>query len=467
MAITSPVYDPTTTAKNLATSYIAGTKAILDDRSATVDATSSGLTTLGSALNAFQSALGSLASGTSTVSAAAATFSNTAIGSATAKSTAVAGTYSFYVEQLATAGQVSYGGITDSVAAGAGNLTVTLADGTDFQIDLANADKNFDGILSAKEIAAAINIAAGNNSRVTASNLTVNGTSTLVLTSTATGAAGAASLDTSAVGDPNLKAQLDNPANKKQLVAGQDAIVWIGAQNTGTKVQQASNVFNIIDDVTMTISKAQLPGDNPVTLSVGPDNSGTAANVQSFVDAYNKLNTVLDNLTTHGDPNAKPPQPAGAFANDSGLVALRGRLTAALRTVTGGQSLVSFGISATRTGSLALDTTRLNKAIAANPGTLDTLFGKAMNGNETGVLGKLDTLVRQWTNVSTGQINSRTTAITKQQKDIGDRQVTLQTQYDNAYKRYLKQFTALQDLQSTMSNNSNLFTALFSSNSNN
>jgi flagellar hook-associated protein 2 len=465
MAITSPIYDPTTTATKLATSYIAGSKAILDDRSATANAASSGLSNLSSALSAFQTALASLASSTSTVSAAAATFSNTAIGSASAKSTAVAGTYSFYVEQLATAGQVSYGGITDSVAAGAGNLTVTLADGTDFQIDLANADKNFDGILSAKEIAAAINIAAGNNSRVTASTLSVNGSNTLVLTSTKTGAAGAASLDTSAVGDPNLKAQLDDPLNKKQLVTGQDAIVWIGAQNTGTKVQQASNVFNIIDDVTMTFSKAQLAGDNPVTLTVGPDNSGTAANVQTFVDAYNKMNAVLDSLTSHGDPSTNTP--AGIFANDAGLGSLRTRMQGALRAVTGGQSLISFGISATRTGALAVDTARLNKAIAANPGTLDSLFGKASVGAESGVLGALDTLSRQWTNATNGQIGSRTTAVTKQQKDIGDRQATLQTQYDNAYKRYLKQFTALQDLQSQMSNNSNLFTALFSSGNSN
>ena len=59
-----------------------------------------------------------------TVSAAAATFSNTAIASASAKSTAVAGNYQFYVEQLATAGQVAYGGISDTVAAGAGTMTM-------------------------------------------------------------------------------------------------------------------------------------------------------------------------------------------------------------------------------------------------------------------------------------------------------------------------------------------------------
>eukprot|EP01036_Dinobryon_divergens_P042185 gene42184-56029_t len=53
--------------------------------------------------------------------------------SAPAGPAAVAGTYSFYVEQLATAGQIAYGGISDTAAAGSGSLNVVLADGTVFE----------------------------------------------------------------------------------------------------------------------------------------------------------------------------------------------------------------------------------------------------------------------------------------------------------------------------------------------
>jgi len=462
-AISSPTYDPKTTATNLATAYVADTKALLDDQSNTATAIQNGLTALGSAMGTFQSTIESMVSSTSTVSAAAATFSNSSIATATAKSTAVAGTYSFYVEQLATAGQVAYGGITDSTAAGSGSLNVALADGTNFQVDLANADTNHDGVLSAKEIAAAINTAANNNDTVTASTLTVNGTNTLVLTSNQTGASNSVSLDTSGVTNAALKAQLDDPNNKKQVVTAQDAIMWVGAQGTGTKIQQASNVFNVVDDVSITLTHAQLPGDSPVTMTVGQDDSTTGKNVQAFVDAWNKLNSVLDSLIAPGDPNANPPVTPGAFANDSGLASLRSRMGAALRAVTGGQSLISFGITAQRDGSLAIDSTRLNKALAANPGALDTLFGQAELGNQTGVLGSLDTLMQQWTTAGTGQIATRTTTNTKQQSDITDRQTQLQNQYDNAYNRYLAQFTALQQLQSQMTSNSNLFSALFGS----
>ncbi|HEX7986634.1 MAG TPA: flagellar cap protein FliD N-terminal domain-containing protein, partial [Duganella sp.] len=92
--ISSPTYDPTTTATNLANAYVAPTKALLDAQAAKAKATNGALTTLGSAMSAFQSALAGLTTGTKTVTANAATVRNTAGASATANSTAVAGSYS-------------------------------------------------------------------------------------------------------------------------------------------------------------------------------------------------------------------------------------------------------------------------------------------------------------------------------------------------------------------------------------
>jgi flagellar hook-associated protein 2 len=463
--ISSPIYDPVTTATNLATSYIAGSKAILDDQTSTANATANALSSLNAAMGAFQTAMGGLASVTTSVMANSATFSS-AVGTASANASAVAGTYSFYVEQLATAGQVAYGNVADSTAAGAGTLNVTLADGTSFQIDLANADSNHDNVLSAKEVAAAINVAAGNNSRVTASTLNVNGQTTLVLSANKTGAANAVSLDVSGVTDAGLQAAL-GAGNQKTITAAQDAIVWIGAQGTGTKVQQASNTYNLIDNVSMTFTKAQAVGEAPVTLTVGNDLSATKANVQSFVDAYNKLNAVLNSLTQTADSSKGVA--SGPFASDAGVAALRSRMVAAVRTLgANGQSLVAYGITAQRDGSLALDSSRLTKAIAANPTGLDSLFGRVSGtSGGTGALGALNKLMDQWTNSATGQIGTRKTSVSKLQTALTDRQATLQTQYDSAYKRYLGQFTALQQLQAQMNSNSNLFTALFSSNSGN
>jgi len=468
--ISSPTYDPITTATNLANAYVAPTKAILDAQAAKAKATSGALTTLGSALSAFQSALQGLTSGSKTVSANSATMSNTAVATATANSKAPAGTYSFYVEQLATAGQVSYN-VADSTATNAGSLNIALADGSTFQVALTNADSDLDGKLTAKEIAAAVNVAATNNARVTASTMTVNGVSKLVLTSTKTGASNAVtSIDVAGLGDTGLKASL---SAKTVLSAASNAIVWIGGQS-GTKIEQASNTVTAIDDVSFTVTQAQAANAAPVTLTVAADKSGTAANVQSFVTAYNTLLGVMNTLTAAGDhtpvsnSDTSATSADAALHGDAGISSLRDRLNTALRSVTGGRSLINFGISAQRDGTLSLDANRLDKAIAADPAALDKLFGRASAlGDGTGVLGTMNKLVASWTNTTNGLLGSRKESASSKQRDITDRLTTVENQFNSAYKRYLAQFTALQQLQSSMTGTSNLFTALFSSDSDN
>src|SRR5476651_144888 len=229
-----PTYDPTSTATALATEGQSDARAQLQTDTTNATAEASALTALQTAMTNFDSAVQTL-SNMKGVVANTASFSS-AVGTATATTQALPGNYSFYVQQLATAGQVSYGGLSNSTAAGSGSLNVTLANGSSFTVDLANADTNGDGQLSPQEIAAAINTAAQNNSQVTASTMTING----------------ASIDATNVTNAALKAELDNTANKTQLVTPQDAIIWVGAQGTGTQVQQASNTFNIVDNVAMT-----------------------------------------------------------------------------------------------------------------------------------------------------------------------------------------------------------------------
>lgn len=462
--ITSPTYDPVTTATNLANSYVAPTKSILDAQAAKTKANSAALTTLGSALSTFQTTLATLASGTKSISANAATFSNTAIATGTANAKSTAGSYSFYVEQVAKAGQVSYT-VPTSSPSNPGKFNVTLGDGTSFEVDLsaANTDTDSPNDLTAKEIAAAINAATGNNSRVTASTMTINGTSQLVLSSTKTGTDNAvASIQTTGLADSALATAL---SSKTVLSAASNAIVWVGAKTTGTKIEQASNTFSIVDGVSFTVNQAQGASDQPVVMTVGADTSTTAANVQAFVTAYNTLLAAYGSVTKVGDAAAGTA--SAALAGDSAVKSLRDQLNAALRSATNGQSLISYGISANRDGTLSLDSTRLTKAIAADPEGLDKLFGRAttLGNTDSGVLGSMNKIVSTWTSSVNGVLGTRKSANDKLQLDTTKRLATLETQFNSAYQRYLAQFTALQQLQSSMTNTSNLFTALFSSES--
>jgi flagellar hook-associated protein 2 len=459
MATSVPTYDPKTTAAQLAQMYIQGGQSMLDAQSATANAIDKALTKLSSALSTFRSSLATTTTSGSVV-ANKATFSSD-VGSATALATAIAGTYQFYVETLATAGQVSYSGVTDSnvVGAAAGTLSVKLADGSSFTVNLANGDKDLNNMLSAKEIAAAINLEATNNSRVTASTLTVNGQTRLVLTSNLTGQAnGVTGIDTTNLGDPALQAQLAD--GNRALQAGTDAVVWVGAPggDPGNKMTQASNTFNVVDGVSMTFTKAQT-GGVPVTLSVARDSSTTATNVQNFVDQWNKMLAGLGELTAHGDFTKGTA--GGIYASDAGIASLKSRMESILRTSVGGASLALYGITAQRDGTLALDKSRLDKTLASNPTGLDAILGK-VGSPSTGVLGSLDTLLGGWTKAGTGQIAARKDANAKLQSQLTARRAALETQYDNAYKRYLAQFTQLQSLQSQMSGTSSMFDAMFS-----
>lgn len=450
MAISSPTYDPATTAAALAEKYVFSQQQTLTAKSERASATEKGLSTLRSALSSFQTALASLTGTNKTMFAQSAAFSDTGVGSATAKSTAAAGTYSFYVEKLATAHQVSYS--LDEASGVSGSLVVKVGTAS-INIDTTAANTD-GGALSPREIAAAINASADNKSLVTASVIsTAAGKYELVLTAKNTGSANAITVTHGAGTDTTSPL---HSSKAKSLVPAQDAMIRIGSA-TGTLVTQPTNTFNGIDGVTVTFAKTTT---SPVTLTVGADSSATNANVQAFVDAYNKLKSTIDALVAPGDPSKGVA--GGAFSGDSGVAALRDRLVSLVRP-TGGASLASYGITANRQGTLSVDTTRLGKALAANPTGLDTLIGSTAGTTPTGLAGKLDTYLTSWTSSVKGQIKTRQEAVSKVQADTVLRQAMLDKQYDDAYKRYLIQFTQLQALQGQMSSNSSMFDAMFSS----
>lgn len=468
-SITAPTYDPTTTAKALADKYIEGAQTKITNDTNTATATAKALSTLGSAISAFQTSLAGMAGIGKSMLAQSATVSDTAIGTATAKSTAPAGTYSLFVAKLATTSQVSYNTLPAAGAAKGGFLTINLADETagtntahfDVQLD-ASANTDTDPKLSVREIATAINNASGNAGKVSAGVVTVNGVQRLVLTSAATGQANTVSVDATNAADTDLQTAFD-PSARTTMKAAQDAVFYLDPTDPTTKIQQASNTFTNIDGVAFTATKAQAPGADPITLTVGRDTSGTTKNVQAFVDAYNKIKTAVDGLVSAGDPANKVA--AGAFAHDSGVLALRNRLVDLMRP-SGTLSLASYGITANRDGTLNLDSARLEKQLNANPTGLDTLIGTAATSAPRGIAGSLNTYLNQWSNTTTGQIKSRTDANTKLQSGLTQRQTDIDAKYDAAYQRYLKQYTDLQTLQAKMQSNSSMFSSLFSNDSN-
>ncbi|MBC7859094.1 MAG: flagellar filament capping protein FliD [Burkholderiaceae bacterium] len=444
-------YDPTSTATSLATAYVSGQQDLLTTQTKQNKTTTAALGSLKSALLAFQASLSALG-GSKTMLSNAASFSSSGYGSASATSAAAPGTYSFFVDSVAQASQDSYD-ISPGLGLG-GSLIVNVGQNPiPIVIDLSGADADSSGSLDAKELAAAINTAPNNGGVARASVVTINGATQLVVSATQTGLENAISLDGSLLANP---VALGAPNN---LVAAKDAVVYLGGIN-GVKIEQASNTFAVIDDVSMTFTKAQAPGDAALTLTVGTDSAATTANVQAFVDAYNKLKTVLDSMTSVGDPQNGVA--AGPFANDGALNVLRNRLLDTIRTAVpgAGATLANYGITAARNGQLTLNTSRLQSTLALNPAGLDTLIGSS--GTAASVAGLLHKAVDTWSNSANGQLSKRQLTASKLSTSLETRQAKLDNQFNSAYKRYLVQFTELQKLQTQMDSTSSMFTALFS-----
>lgn len=451
--------DPASMAQQLATAYTSGTQTLLSTQSSQAQTTSTALSKLQSALSAFSSALSSLTTQKSVLSYTA-SLSSTGYATATASATATPGNTSVFVEQVASANQVAFEDLPAVPVVLGGPLVVQLANGSSFNVNLASADANSDGTLSQTEIARAINQASGNNGMVSAMVVTSGTQTNLVLSAGETGAGSAITLDASGLPASTLKDALSTGG--KQLAAAQDAVLWLGAQGTGVKVQQASNTFTAIPGVSLTLTQAQAAGSSPMMLSVASDQSGTVSNIQKFIDAYNTLDTALDSLTaiSSSTSGSSTTTKAGAFANDSSVRSLRNRLTTILRQQVGTQRLMDYGITANRDGQLSLDQTKLTKALSANPSGLDSILGSASTTSPSGVMGSFSTLLKQWTNSTNGLIKNRQDAVQRQQTNISTRQTKLEDQYNTLYQRYLAQFTQLQTLQSSMSDNTSLLSSL-------
>jgi flagellar hook-associated protein 2 len=442
--------NPTQMATQLATLYTQGTQDIITRDSKSADATNAGYTRLRSALSAFNTAMDAL-SGKKGLVKNSLSFAGSSAATGSAAASAQPGTYSFFVEAVASNHQVAFADLPAVPVATGGPLVIQQADGSNFNVNLLMADADGNGTISQTEIARAINQASGNAGKVTAQVVNTGNGSQLILSSGASGEDGAITVDASGLPAGALKDALS--ATPNELAQARDAVVWLGDQGSGVRIQQASNTVTAIDGVTLNLTRAMSTGDAPATLTVAADDAGTAENVRGFVNAFNTLQGVINDLTKT-DINAAT---RGVFASDSGVRALRTRLNDILRQDFSGVRLSELGISTDRQGALTFDAAKLEKKLDAMPDALDKAFGSSSLSAPSGVLGSMNTYLKTWLDSGSGQIKRRQDSVQTMQRDITSRQTRLDEQFAMSYERYLLQFTQLQSLMGQLNQTSGMF----------
>lgn len=160
-----------------------------------------------------------------------------------------------------------------------------------------------------------------------------------------------------------------------------------GAQDTKLTVNgiavssKSNNVGDAIQGVNLSVTSK-----GSTTLTVSKDTSSVTDAINSFVKAYNSLNTTIAGLTSY---NADT-KTAGALQGDASVRSIQSQLRRQLGTTVEGLSgkltnLTQVGISFQKDGSLSVDSSKLNAAITNNFSDIAGLFAAVGTASDGGI----------------------------------------------------------------------------------
>jgi len=399
----------------------------LNTKEANLQADLSALGSLKGALSTFQTSVQGLKD-LSAFQVRTATSSNVDLFTVAANSTAVAGSFSIRVDQLAQAAKVRSADLafaSDTSLVGGGTLKIGLG-ATDFTIT-TDATTTLAGVRDA------IN-QASDNPGISASIIKVSDTdSRLVLTSTVQGAANTLGITaTPTISAPGNDLTRLATANLIPVQTPLNAIIQVDGQ----QVTRPGNSFSdVISGVTIALKKA-----DPLkteTLGVAVDKDATKSKVTEFIKAYNSLAETIGGLSSY---NAETKQAARLFG-DTTLRGVQNQLRQILSNpvagVTGVSTLAEIGIKTSKSGGLVLDSTKLDSVLASNSEAVGQLFTSG-----SGLAKNFDDALKNYLS-SDGALSSRVDGVKKQIGGVSNQRGKLNIRLADIETRYRKQFTAM------------------------
>ncbi|MDP1607053.1 MAG: flagellar filament capping protein FliD [Rhodocyclaceae bacterium] len=403
------------------------------------------------ALASLQTAAKTLST-TGTFTGMSASVSDTSVLTASAGSTAAAGSYSLSVTQLAkfhaVRSNTNYAATTDTFTTG--TLAISIGGGTAKNITIDSSNNTLAGIRQA------INDA---DAGVTAAIINDGSTNRLVLSSKTSGSAGAiaVAVTDSGSGGTHALGDLKSTGAGTTLVATQtadDAKLTIN----GIEITRSSNtITDAIEGVTLSLTKGTLASPGTTSLTVTKNTGATAAAIGAFVKAYNDAVTQLKNSSAYDAANKR----ASTLTGDSTVRSIQSQLgdlvQSSLTGISGGIARLSdIGITVQANGTLAVDNTKLNAALADRNMDVGALFTQTTTGN-TGIAVRFTAALEAMVGTG-GLIGSRTDGISASIKDLGKRAEALNLRLAAIEKRYRAQFTSLDSLVSGMNKTSQFLT---------
>lgn len=320
-----------------------------------------------------------------------------------------------------TGGSAVAGTGTLTIATGATSIDVTLASPANTLADLANA----------------INAA---DAGVTATVVTDKNGARLVLKG-ASGEDNAFTVTGGADADADLARftfdGTSGPLARSQTA--QDALIRID----NIDMQFASNsVTTAIPNLRIDLNRAT-PG-TVVTLATNQPTTTMRELVQEYVSAYNELKKALNSATAAGTDGVG----GGALSSDPGVRDMARQLATLTSQplVASGtfRTLTDIGVTTNRDGTLALNTSALDKAIAADPAAVTHMLNpSAPDADNPGIAGALKS-VTDYLNAKDGPLAASAASYDKLKASLTKQLETLDTSMSNYEAQLTKTYSAMQ-----------------------
>jgi flagellar hook-associated protein 2 len=406
-----------------------------------------------SALSNLQTTVSALTLG-SGFSAEAATVTGSGVG-ATVTGTPPTGSYSVSVSQLAQAQSAASAPVASATVIGTGTLTIQLgtynATGNTFTAQSGSSPVNIT-INSSNDtlagIAGAINAASAG---VTASVVTDNSGSRLVLNSTNTGASNAFSMTVADADGTNTdRTGLSQLAFDPTAAAGAGKNLTLAqaAQDAqysvnGLSLTSSSNsITTAISGLTLNLTQAPAAGSTlQAQVTVATDTTSVTGSVNNFVKAYNSLVTLDQSLTAYTTSTNTASVLTGDVSTNQITSQLGSILGSHLSGGAAGYSwLANVGIDFNQDGTLSLNSTTFANALSANPSAVSQMFTSVSGtGSQQGFATQLNNAITSMlspngllTSAQTSTqstITDMNTQISAMQKQLNQEQTQLIAQY--------------------------------------
>ena len=409
-SITSSTFDVGNMAKVLAEAEVAGATSILDKNREKANTELNALTYLQSNISAFKTYVTDL-SNPETFSKYSVSSSNDSLISGTATGSVTNGSYQIEARQLAQANtQVAnkvYSSTADSIATG--TLSISVA-GSQHDITIDGTNNTLEGLQRT------IN---NGDYGVSASVINTGNGYQLMFTSKETGAAN--QMQISGIADIDVNGLTTTSV-------AQDAVMVIN----GLSVTSTKNTFDeVIPGMSIDLKSAQPGVVN--TLSVSQDTSSMVETVQSFVEVYNQLDTILDELGSYEELTSDQVEDEayqywGDLAGSSVLRQVRSELQSSISGVidelgSSYNSLSMIGLSIDRDGVMEVDESKLQSVAAQGLDYLKNVFARGGSSDDplVNVLGGNDRTQTGSYELEISQVATRATSSSTATLDTDER----------------------------------------------